>query len=342
VLAVFCGNILVFARVKERIDKDAASGKCRDAAARERERLSALSVAQLKAELVARDILAAGLVERGELVAALLAPPSAASQVRMKEQLRDIVEKVSYIGMPASPHVLVWGRLPLHSYRKGSAVLGAFPDNDLMGSGAMWCRDGHGWCGDEVPHGATAEMTDSRRRGPYMQVLQGREGEDEDQEGEEEEGEGEDEAQDQGEDEEGDEDEVDEEGEEEDGGDLMLGSECLTDDLSDGRWRWKHRPIDTSGVNDMQLVGFPLRWRMDLRVLFSRPEDVAGSLDYVEVRGCWALGTINTAPKRSTPSRRSQSRGTTWARVRHSANARRQVVSCRMRSPRTWPAGCNS
>jgi hypothetical protein len=29
--------------------------------------------------------------------------------------------------------------------------------------------------------------------------------------------------------------------------------------------------------------------------LFSRPEDVAGSLDYFEVRGCWALGTINAA-----------------------------------------------
>jgi hypothetical protein len=125
----------------------------------------------------------------------------------------------------------------------------------------MWCRDGHGWCGDAMPHGATAEMTDSRRRGPYMQMLQGRDGEDEDEEEE-----GEDKAQDQGEDEEGDEDEG----------------------------TWEHRPNDTSGVNDMQFVGFPLRWRMDLRVLFSRPEDVAGSLDYVEVRGCWALGTIKT------------------------------------------------
>lgn len=273
VLAGLCGNILAIARVKLRIAGDAASGKCRDPAARERERLSALSGEQLKAELVARNILATGLVElavaallappsaasqvrtkeqlRDMLVAALLKPPSAASQVRMKDQLRNIVEKVSYIGMPASKHVLVWGRLPLLSYRKGSAVLRAFPDNDLMGSGAMWCRDGHGWCGDEVPHGATAEMTESRRRGPYMrpymQLLQEREGEDE----------------------------VDDEGE-----------------LSDGRW--KHRPIDTSGVNDMQFVGFPLRWRVDFRVLLSRSEDVAGSLDYVEVRGCWALGTINT------------------------------------------------
>ncbi len=255
VLAGLCGNILVIARVKLRIAGDAASGKCRDPAARERERLSALSVEQLNAELFARNILATGLVElavaallappsaasqvrtkeqlRDRLVAALLAPPSAASEVRMKDQLRNIVEKVSYIGMPASKHVLVWGRLPLLSYRKGSAVLRAFPDNDLMGSGAMWCRDGHGWCGDEVPHGATAEMTESRRRGPYMQVLQ------------------------------------------------------VRDDK-------EVEAIETSGVNDMQFVGFPLRWRMDFRGLLSRSEDVAGSLDYVEVRGCWALGTINT------------------------------------------------
>jgi hypothetical protein len=120
VLAGFSGNILAIARVKERIDKDTASGKCRDAAARERERLSALSLAQLKAELVARNILAAGLVERGELAAALLAPPSEASRVRMKEQLRHIVEKVSYIGMPASSRVLLWGRLPLLSYRRAA------------------------------------------------------------------------------------------------------------------------------------------------------------------------------------------------------------------------------
>ena len=123
----------------------------------------------------------------------------------------------------------------------------------------MWCRDGHGGCGDEVPHGATAEMTESRRRGPYIIF-----------------------------------------GELQDGELGMarpdrLDPDSLTDHLSDGRYSHRHRPIDTSGVSDMQFVGFPLRWRMDLRALFSRPEDVAGSLDYFEVRGCWALGTINTA-----------------------------------------------
>jgi ankyrin repeat protein len=264
-LAGHSGNVLTIARLQKRIAEDVASGKCSDAAARERERLAALSVKQLRVELSARDISVAGLPERGEIVEALLAPPSAASQVRMKDQQRDLIEKVSFIGLPASPRVMLWGRLPQRSYREG-AVLRAFPDNDLMGSGAMWCRDGRGWRGDEAPFGATAEMAESRRRGPYFQIggnlrrTGGGGGGGGDGGG--------------------------------GGGDgaVSLGT-IVRGDATLSMYRGS---ADLSGVGDLLFVGFPLRWRID--VLFNlgkRSENVADSLDYVELRGPWNVATLN-------------------------------------------------
>ena len=108
-LAQLTGNVIAEARLRLRMGEDAAGGRCGDGAEYERLRIAALSVKQLRAELAARNIDVAGLSERGELVGALLAPPSAATKKRMEEQLTDVVEKVSYIGMPASPKVFAVG-----------------------------------------------------------------------------------------------------------------------------------------------------------------------------------------------------------------------------------------
>ena len=239
------------------------------AAAREEGRLAALSAAQLRTELASRNITTAGCTERCDYVEALRAPPSAASGARAEEQRLDLVEKVSYIGLPSSPHMLLWGRLPLRAYRESSAVLRALPDNDLMGDGTMWCRDGQGWCGDEAPQGVSDAVTASRRRGPYFlqqKLFQ----------------------------------EIKSAGPS--GPRRGLGEALKTQKRADGTTAVLHKmSFDISGAGCEERVGFPLRWRTDFeRSVNRRPQlDLVRAQSWIEVLGAWGDGYWKLIPEQN-------------------------------------------
>ena len=165
--------------------------------------------------------------------------------------------------------MLLWGRLPLRAYRESSAVLRALPDNDLMGDGTMWCRDGQGWCGDEAPQGVSDAVTASRRRGPYFlqqKLFQ----------------------------------EIKSAGPS--GPRRGLGEALKTQKRADGTTAVLHKmSFDISGAGCEERVGFPLRWRTDFeRSVNRRPQlDLVRAQSWIEVLGAWGDGYWKLIPEQN-------------------------------------------